>query len=194
MFKVAKNLALRLGFERGLWHAPLPGEIKRQTIALAGRGAHVWIETGTYLGETTSFLAARFPKVISIEPSPTLFKKAADRFRADSGVKLLNGTSEEKFLEALDSAKDGKVAFWLDGHFSGGVTFQAHADTPVLFELEAIAQNLNQLEISAICIDDVRLFDSDPAYPRKRVLVDFAEAHNFHWEIVSDIFVMKPAD
>lgn len=193
MFDTARNLVLRLGFERGLWSAPLPGEIKRQTIALAGRGAHVWIETGTYHGETTAFLAARFPKVISIEPSATLFQKAAHRFRAHAGVKLLNGTSEEKFPEALNAAKVGKVAFWLDGHFSGGVTFQAHADTPVLFELEAIAQNLSQLEITAICIDDVRLFDLEPAYPRKRVLVDFAEAHNFHWEITSDIFVMKPA-
>lgn len=193
MFKTVINQVLRLGFKRGLWSPPLPGEIKRQTIALAGQGAQVWIETGTYFGETTAFLAARFPKVISIEPSDKLFNNAVHRFRGLKGVKLLNGTSEEKFLEALNSAEAMKVAFWLDGHFSGGDTFQAHTDTPVLFELEAIAQNLNRLEITAICIDDIRLFDSDPAYPRKRVLVDFAEAHNFQWEIVSDIFVMKPA-
>lgn len=111
MFKSAANLFLRLGFKRGLWSPPLPGEIKRQTIAREGRDAQVWIETGTYLGETTAFLASRFPKVISIEPSAKLFQNAAARFRGHRGVRLLNGTSEEMFLEALNSAEAMKVAF-----------------------------------------------------------------------------------
>ena len=46
----------------------------------------------------------------------------------------MQGTSEVQLPKILDRL-DGAVSFWLDGHFSAGVTFQGDQDTPIREEL-----------------------------------------------------------
>jgi predicted O-methyltransferase YrrM len=41
----------------------------------------IWIETGTYLGDTTHLLSKHAKFVYTLEPEPTLFRKAEDRFK-----------------------------------------------------------------------------------------------------------------
>ena len=43
-----------------------------------------WIETGTYIGTTTGFLAKRFPYVHTIEPSEECLKIAKSNFKVDN--------------------------------------------------------------------------------------------------------------
>ena len=52
----------------------------------------------------------------------------------------------------------GDVCFWLDGHFSGGDTFQGATDCPIEAELAAIDAHLDRLGKVSILIDDIRCF------------------------------------
>src|SRR3546814_686803 len=116
------------------WHdrefaTPLPNDAKRSVLSRYGYPQETWVETGTYLGETTAFLSKNSNKVITIEPSEELFSKAANRFKSSPNVEVLPGGSEDVFPDLLPRLS-GKINFWLDGHHSGGDTYLGALDTP----------------------------------------------------------------
>jgi hypothetical protein len=119
---------------------------------------------------------------------------AKERFRHKGNVTVLSGTSEERFREAIDQIR-GPVAFWLDGHFSGGITFKGASDTPIQFELDVIAEEAQKFERLTVFVDDFRCFaasvsTSEP-YPAKAYLVNWAERLGLNWTIEHDIFVAR---
>ena len=88
---------------------------------------------------------------------------------------------------------NGDVAFWLDGHFSAGATFEGDIDTPILGELSAIKENLHRFSQVSIFVDDFRCFDPSNSefsdYPERKVLVDWATDSGLSWTVEHDIFV-----
>ena len=177
--------------------SPAPNVIKWKVMKRWG-GRETWIETGTYLGETTSQLAKDSEFVISLEPEPTLYKNAQQKFRNSKNIVLLNGTSELKLREAVFLARQRNLvdmSFWLDGHFSEGLTFLGELECPVIFELQVIAEVLSTEEPLTILIDDVRCFSRTNevvrGYPSLSYLVNFADKHNLFWVIEHDIFIMS---
>jgi len=113
------------------------------------------VETGTYLGETIDFLARPSAMVYSLEPSDELYAICQKRFLNRQNVRLLHGTSEVIFPDLVRQLR-GDVRFWLDGHASGGVTFQGKFATPVLEELRAIEQAMSNYSSTVVLIDDMR--------------------------------------
>ena len=57
--------------------------------------------------------------------------------------------------------------FWLDAHYSGGITSGAEAQCPMMAELDALASDPD-LTRHIVCIDDARLFAFVPAAPPGR--------------------------
>jgi hypothetical protein len=114
--------------------APSPHFVKQKVLLRNGLPDATWVETGTYLGDTTSILSTVAKMVYSIEPEPTLFSKAEQRFSNTSNVKIIKGLSEEVFPKLLPTIS-GNVCFWLDGHYSEGITFKGPQDTPIMDEL-----------------------------------------------------------
>jgi hypothetical protein len=53
--------------------------------------------------------------------------------------------------------------FWLDGHWSGGITAQGDKDTPVVAECEAVLSHHVQGHV--ILVDDARCFTGENDYP-----------------------------
>lgn len=100
-----------------------------------------WIETGTYLGDTSLALSKSSPLVITLEPSQELYDFSSARLRARKNVNCLLGTSEEQFANAISLVGD-KVNIWLDGHYSGDITHLGATETPLFFELQTIVENL----------------------------------------------------
>lgn len=153
-----------------------------------------WIETGTYLGETTRFLAKRSRFVYSLEPEPILFANAKELFKRTDNVRIINGTSET-VLPSLLPTISGSVNFWLDGHYSMGLTFKGPQDTPIGDELSCIAKNLAHLNRVCVLIDDVRLFaensNENSGYPPLDFLVTWAKDNDLRWHIEHDMFVAK---
>lgn len=77
--------------------------------------------------------------------------------------------------------------FWLDGHYSAGITAKGRKECPILEELETIfaSQKLNH----TILIDDARLFNGINDYPNIEELKKFIKSKisNFSFEIEDDV-------
>src|SRR6266852_4231166 len=174
--------------------APSPHFIKQKVLLRNGLRDATWVESGTFMGDTTSVLSRVAKMVYSIEPEPALFSKAEQKFRNTSNVKIIKGLSDDVFPKLLPTIS-GNVCFWLDGHYSAGITFKGPKDTPILDELAAVGRHIAQMNKIVVLVDDVRCFDpSNPefsAYPPVDVLVDWAKEHNLTWHIERDIFIAK---
>lgn len=170
-----------------------PQFIKEKVFLHHGVQGAPWVETGTFMGTTTAFLLEHYPKVYSIEPEPKLYEDVVRRF-SGSPVELFNDISERVFPELLPKL-GGSINFWLDGHYSAGVTFKGPKDCPVEEELAAISENLDHFEKVSILIDDVRCFlgelEEYKDYPTLDYIVDWARRYGFNWRIEHDIFIMK---
>jgi hypothetical protein len=175
--------------------APSPDLVKRRVLLSHSIPQAIWIETGTYLGDTTYILSKDAKFVYSIEPEPTLFRNAEARFKGDGNIKVINGLSEEVLPRLLQEI-EGEVNFWLDGHDSGGATHKGPQETPVIDELKCISRYRTNFTKMVVFIDDVRLFtpshkDHTGAYPTLDYLVDWARNNKFQWSIVHDIFIAR---
>lgn len=176
--------------------APSPHFIKQGCLLRNGLPGATWVETGTFLGQTTQLLAKHGTQVYSIEPEPTLFARARTLFSQCGNVEILNGTSEDVFPALLPRIK-GDVNFWLDGHYSAGITFKGPQDTPILDELECISRNIDNFGRICVLIDDIRCFNPRlpeyATYPPLDTLVAWATRHKLAWHIEHDIFIAKTA-
>ena len=150
---------------------PPPHAFKQVTIAGYGRafGLAALVETGTYLGDTVEAQRKRFRKVVSIELSPDLYRAALARFAHRQNVTLLEGDSAD-LMESVVAQLEGPALFWLDGHYSAGITAHGNLDTPVQRELEII---LGSADNHVILVDDARCFGSGdyPTLDAVRTLV-----------------------
>jgi hypothetical protein len=128
-----------LGFQTLRWaqqgfNLPAPQWVKLRFLRSNQMQDGDWIETGTYLGDTSLALSKSSPLVITLEPSQELYDFSSARLRARKNVNCLLGTSEEQFANAISLVGD-KVNIWLDGHYSGDITHLGATETPLFFEL-----------------------------------------------------------
>jgi hypothetical protein len=146
------------------------------------------------MGSTTQFLAKRYPKVTTIEPSEYFFEFSESRLKRNRNVVTLFGSSEEHFENAL-IGNQKEINIWLDGHFSEGGTFLGENVSPIVHELEIIARHKSKFNSIRVFVDDVRLFQRDglqaTGYPPFVFLLDWALSNRFVWEIQNDIFIAK---
>ena len=174
--------------------APSPHFVKQTVLVRNAIPGSIWVETGTYLGQTTKVLSKHGSFVHSIEPEPKLYLDAADYFKSYSNVHIIKGSSEEVFPSLLPNLCED-INFWLDGHYSAGITFKGPRDTPILEELAQISANLSHFRNVCVMVDDVRCFnpeiDEYSTYPSLNVLVDWANKNGLSWHIEHDIFVAK---
>jgi hypothetical protein len=122
---------------------------------------NILVETGTYLGDMVEAQRTSFEKIYSIELSEKLFNRAVKRFKDNSHITILQGDSGV-VLNKLITEIDQPALFWLDGHYSGGITAKAEKECPVPEELDTI---LKSSLPHIILIDDARLFNGTQDYP-----------------------------
>ena len=123
----------------------------------------VFVETGTFKGETLKMARKYFKECHSVEMSPQLFAEAQKTFEQEKGVHLFNGTSPDFFHEHKFTGKT--VVYWLDAHWCGADhTAGEESQSPILEELELLAP---LGEKSVVLIDDARLYLSPPLAPHK---------------------------
>lgn len=176
-----------------LYEAPSPKSVKQKVLLRNNLDNAVWIETGTFLGDTSEFLSNHARHVHTTEPESGLFRKARLRFEQNNKVTVHNEASET-FLPRILPQLSGNVCIWLDGHYSGEGTFAGPNDTPLQDELRSISLNIDLFERVAILIDDIRLCGRKHVYgtyPSLGQLVSFAESLSLAWHIEHDIFVAK---
>ena len=129
---------------------PITKEILRKYLT------NCFIETGTFQGQgVEEALAAGFPFVRSVELSSSLYTKNLAKFHNNPSVKLYLGASE-KLLGLMIEDLTKPATFWLDAHYSGGITEMSDQVCPLIEELEIIARH--PVKDHVLLIDDVRLF------------------------------------
>ena len=124
-------------------YGPMPLGAKQAALKRVFTPGAVVIETGTYHGDSSRFFAGAGHPVHTIEVSETLAAQVFTGLRR-IGVTCHRGDSARILPELLATLRDEGVEelnFWLDGHWSGGVTSTAPThETPIIAELVAIEQ------------------------------------------------------
>lgn len=161
--------------EKGIgWGGPFNGQPARQAlfsaiVAIAQPVAIV--ETGTYLGTTTEFMALTGVPVFTIEADPRRFGFARARFRSRRNVNPLNGDSrailQNLFALSLRELAGRTLFFYLDAHWNDHL--------PLAEELDLV---FSHCLAAVVMIDDFQV-PFDPGYgyddygPGKALVPDY---------------------
>lgn len=123
----------------------------------------VFVETGTFEGESIRRVRAQFEEIHSVESSAEYYTQGVSRFRDDAKVFLHFGHSPEVLRQLAPSLLGRSILYWLDAHWcEADYAAGNKSPCPLLDELDAIS-GLN--EQSVILIDDARLFLCPPPRP-----------------------------
>lgn len=137
---------------------------------------NVFVETGTYRAHTLLGIlnGTNCKQAYSIELSEELYTQAQQVFKNNSRATLLCGDSGVLIRSIITELKEPAL-FWLDAHYSAGITARGDKDTPILSELESIAESSNMPH--HIMIDDVRHFGVIQDYPSLKTV----QEHTDRW-------------
>jgi hypothetical protein len=136
----------------------------------------VLVETGTYLGEMVRAHLSTFEEIYSIELDTCLYEAAQKRFKSHKHVHVIQGDSGIELTHLIEQKSSlNNVLFWLDGHFSAGITAKASKDTPIVEELKTILRS--SITHYVAVVDDLSSFDGTHDYPTidelKKILHSF---------------------
>ena len=140
----------------------------------------IFVETGTYMGDTLDSLRNSFKKLYSIELDDRLFRRARDYFKNAENIKIIHGDSA-KVLPVLLKKLDKPALFWLDAHYSGEGTARGEIDTPIMRELAGVLKYIKMKPV--ILIDDARLFNGKDSYPKLKWFVSYAKRRWRHYRV-----------
>ncbi len=164
------------------YSVPVPSIVKQRVIINYQKkyNCSTFIETGTYLGDTVEALKTKFKKVISIELGMDLYINAKERFLNDKNIEIFQGDSGKVLPQIVLGLKDPAI-FWLDGHYSAGITAKGDKICPILEELDAIFDNSKLNHI--LLIDDARDFVGEGDYPTIERLTDYIKSKNERYKV-----------
>jgi hypothetical protein len=177
-----KNLIF-LKWNAGGKPSPPPHAVKQRMIKNFINAFHyrVFVETGTYLGEMIWTVLKDFDKIYTVELSQELHARAAAIFKDYPKVQCLQGDSGMVLHKLMRSIHEGAI-FWLDGHYSGGITALGDDICPIFKELDAIINNDQYQHL--ILIDDARLFiGGEQGYPSVAELRDHVQIKDGRYNI-----------
>ena len=125
----------------------------------------VFVETGTFEGQTIQTVLPFFEEIYTCEVSEHLHAEVIKKFAGVNKVHPALGDSGCFLADLMPRLGNRSVLFWLDAHWCAaeGTAGQA-SECPLLDEIRAIHQ-LN--EESVILIDDARLFLCPPPSPHE---------------------------
>ena len=195
VIKFRRNRKALRDWERRGRPLPPPSVIKEKVIKEYARKfqARIFIESGTYLGDTVEAMKDSFDRLFSIELDPALYERARRRFANCEHISIVHGNSGEMLRELLASI-DEPCLFWLDGHYSGGITAKATVETPIMKEVEHILDHPASPHV--VLIDDARLFTGENDYPTLQELQEFIVRKRPNWKLRVEhdiIRVIEPA-
>lgn len=164
------------------WTSPVPFFVRRGMLLAEARAvsAETFVETGTFLGDTTWHFRDKFKSVHTLEVQPKLAAVARERFQNTPSITLHEGDSALLLPGICDGIKT-PCLFYLDGHYSGGDTGMGEKECPVFEEMAAIFNRTKPA--FRIVIDDARLFGTHQAYPALDQIRQFLDQQTPHKEM-----------
>ena len=142
----------------------VPHILKERVVQAAARryGLNTLVETGTFRGDMIHACRRHFQQIYSIELDANLHAQAQRRFAGQPAIALLQGDSEQMLPMVLERLNEPAL-FWLDAHYSGGVTARGPIDTPIVRELRAVLSH--HMRGHVVLIDDAHEFVGRNDYP-----------------------------
>ena len=164
---------------RGL-SIPVPHIIKQRTVREYAKRFHLdtLVETGTYKGEMIYATRKSFQRIFSVELDLTLYEQAKQKFISNHHITILHGDSATMLPEILAEINTPSL-FWLDAHFSGGITAKGDINTPIIQELQLILNH--PIKTHVILIDDAREFVGQNDYPQLDMLESMLSKRHSGW-------------
>jgi hypothetical protein len=159
----------------------------------------LFVETGTYFGETAYWASQCFKEVWTIEADEQIYQKAKKKYGDIKMIKFLLGDSK-KVLKEIVEHLNHQTLFWLDSHWSGDETYGVDDECPLIEEIKAIVSSERS---HFIFIDDSRLFLSPPPEPHKmeqwptitQVIQTLISGRNeYYIVIIEDVIVAVPEE
>ena len=192
-----KNRRSFKNWKKRNFQPPSPEFIKHQIIKNNNLENSLWIETGTYYGETTRILSEISSKTISIEADKQLYDLSRKKLANLTNVEIVLGDSKEILPNIINSnLKYDNICFYLDAHLCHDHlkkinTFgNEDSSTPIRMELSYIENSFKNFKKINILIDDIRFFVNNfQNYPNINYLTDWCEKNNLEWKIEHDIFI-----
>jgi len=79
--------------------------------------------------------------------------------------------------------------FWLDAHYSGGVTAQADSETPIVEEIKVILEH--SCSDHVMLIDDAREFTTNKNYPTLEEIKQIIQQSRKKYQMVVDADIIR---
>ncbi len=150
---------------------PPPHRVKQLIIEYYQKkyDINILVETGTCFGDMVYAQLNNFKKIYSIELGDELWKNAVKRFEKYKHISILHGDSGVLMRDLILNINE-RAIFWLDGHYSAGVTAKGNKESPILEELNSIfISSINHI----LLIDDARCFNGTGDYPTIEELINY---------------------
>ena len=178
---------------------PIPHLRKRRILLRHAHrfGLTTLVETGTFQGDMVAGTRRHFSRIITIELENSLFGLARARFGPYPHIEVLHGDSGTILQRVLEEI-DAPALYWLDAHYSGGVTARGSIDSPVVAELQTILDGGTPSDV--VLIDDARLFGDTSTgysgYPSLGEVQEVVDSHRPTWvfEVQEDIIRLHPRE
>ncbi|MCK9555690.1 hypothetical protein M0R36_07735 [bacterium] len=172
---------------------PPPHLVKQRTLRKYANKFTVdtLVETGTYLGDMIFAMRRLFKTIYSIEMDEHLYKKAKSRFLKYSNISIFHGDTSDILPQILKTLYK-PILFWLDAHYSGGITTKGSLEYPIIKELQYIFGH--SIRNHVILIDDARMFDGCDGRPQIKHIMELAYKNypNCIFEVENDIISICP--
>ncbi len=168
---------------------PMPNYGKQQEVIayLKKFGIRTFIETGTYKGKMVYAVMPYVDDIYSIELDPVYCRRAQEKFAGYTNIHIIEGQSGEVLPQIMADIQT-PCLFWLDAHYSGGMTAKGPKDSPIMQEMECILSHPNA-DRHVILIDDARCFTGSNGYPDvNQFKQDIATQYpHLSFDVVNDI-------
>lgn len=117
----------------------------------------LFLETGSYVGQTLNEIKSEFSKIISIEITKKYSEMCKQMFINYKNIEIIKGDSLLVLPDLMNKYTNKKIIFFLDAHYSAGDTGKNDMDVPLIEELKII--NKRYSNEGLIIIDDADLFE-----------------------------------
>ena len=166
-----------------------------------------FIESGTYMGETTATAAKLFKEVHTVELYQAMAEAAKTRFIKDHNITVYHGSSAEVFDDIIPklNQKGATILFYLDAHYCGEGTAIDKEGPNSPDGITAVRKEIASIkrwrpENCVILVDDIRGFGSQVngksylgcwAYPAvQEVCRSLSEVNpNFCFYLIGDMLI-----
>lgn len=146
-----------------------------------------FIETGTYHGAMIKEVYPYFNEIYSVEIVRNLYEENVQKYKGCKKVHLYLGDCLEKLPEMISDAKTNNLLFWLDGHYSGGITGKGKKEDPIYESLEIVFASMEGKRGYVILIDDARTFVDSRGINLNEIMDYIRENNPISLEVKYDI-------